>query len=155
MVQTILVLWAGNFMVFAPRCSLMIFYQDPETMLSNNRSASSLRHNSVPGVMTAAVPAATPKRTDSLSGLPRARLKTIPATMLSPAPTLLIMGTVGGRMCSAKSSETTRAPAAPKGDHQHLAPAAFDHLPGLGLDLRFLFDLLADQFPEFTDIGLD
>ncbi len=63
--------------------------------------------------MTAAVPVATPKSTDSLDDLPRARLRTMPATMLSPAPTLLIMGTVGGRMCSLKSLDTARAPAAP------------------------------------------
>jgi hypothetical protein len=101
---------AGNFMVFSARCSLLLVLQVPVIMLSYNLSASSLRHSSVPIVMKAAEPTATLKRTDSLRGFPRTRLRTISATMLSPA--LLTMGTVGGRMCSANVSETARAPAA-------------------------------------------
>ena len=47
--------------------------------------------------MTAAAPEAIPKQTASRTVMSRARPSAMPATMLSPAPTLLLTGTVGAQ----------------------------------------------------------
>ena len=60
-----------------------------ESSFSYNRSVSSLRQSSVPGVIAAEDPAAIPKRIEFRKVFPRNKLRTIPATILSPAPTLL------------------------------------------------------------------
>src|ERR1044072_8360821 len=80
---------------------------------SYNRCTSSFLNNWVPGFMVAAVPQATPKRTVSEIVFPWLSIHTIPATMLSPAPTVLCFFTVGVGICSHPSRVTSKAPVAP------------------------------------------
>src|SRR5664279_682868 len=77
------------------------------------RSTSSLMHNCVPEFIVAAVPQATPYWTASISGFFASRLITIPATILSPAPTVDFLCTGGGTICSARSFVTSIAPVCP------------------------------------------
>jgi len=79
-----------------------------------SRSVSSLRHSSIAGVIFAAEPASTPYRVAGRRTLPRARLVTIPAAMLLPAPMLLTIGTVGDFKRWVASRVTSNAPADPR-----------------------------------------
>ena len=62
--------------------------------------ASAFLKSWAPGFIVAAEPQATPQRAISLKFLPAANAQTMPATIESPAPTVLNFLTVGAAICS-------------------------------------------------------
>ena len=89
------------------QCSLQLSAQ-PEFLcacLPKRRSVSSRRQSSVPGFITVAAPAATPKRTASRNVSPGERARPIPPTIESQAPTRLSIFTSGESKHSQPSAE--------------------------------------------------
>src|SRR6516165_10760019 len=77
------------------------------------RSTSSRRHSSVPGMSNAADPAATPYRNAVSRLCPQARLQTMAAKKLSPAPTTLTNLIGSARARRTRSWVTNSAPWSP------------------------------------------
>jgi hypothetical protein len=80
---------------------------------SKSRNASAFLNNSAPGFIVAAEPQATPQRTISEKFAPFFSDQTMPATIESPAPTVLNFLTVGAGIISSESRVTSIAPAGP------------------------------------------
>ena len=78
-----------------------------------SRSTSARRHSSVPGVITAAVPAATPNANEARTVRPCARPNVIAARKLSPAPTALLTGTSKPSTRVSPSRSASKAPSRP------------------------------------------
>ena len=87
------------------RCSCLHSRNFYALACRKRRSVSSRRQSSVPGCITVAAPAATPKRTASRNVSPRERARPIPPTIESPAPTRLSIFTSGESKHSQPSAE--------------------------------------------------
>jgi hypothetical protein len=97
-------------------------------------------------VVTAAAPAEIPNSIASRRELPRARLSTRPAIILSPAPTLLFMATVGARKHSKASrkgiSRRQHGPGGSQGQHKNFAAAG-------------LYDVSSDYIGNYASAIVD
>ena len=119
---------------------------------SNNRFASSNLNNCVPSFIVAAEPQATPQRITSFRLLFFESAQTIPPTILSPAPTVLFLATLGAGTNSKLSLVTKTAPCGPRETTTISAPP----LAMICLRLFYFFHFKTFhtyEFCQLTNIG--
>src|SRR6516225_2245398 len=119
------------------------------------RSTSERRHNSVPDPSRAAAPAARPKRTASRNGISRERPRTTPASILSPAPTVLLASTGTAANRSHSCAVASNTPSAPSDSTTiSLRPCSLDHFARSFLLLERGADFSPDQILQLPQARL-